>query len=97
MLILHKCVRRGKKTMRAITGIIFGFVWLIVVMLVGMLIISNIVAHANDSGGLVDDAATTWANMVSYMWISLGIIAFAPLLMVLAVFSGILGGSGFGN
>jgi len=80
--------------MRAITGIIFAFVWLIVVMLVGMLIISNIVAHANDSGGLTGDAADTWENMIAYMWISLGIIAFAPLLMVLVVFSGILGGGG---
>jgi hypothetical protein len=77
--------------MRAITGLIFSFVFLIVTMLVGSLIITGIDSHANDSEDLVGDAATTWDNMMTYVWLALFIIAFAPLIMVLVVFSGMFG------
>jgi hypothetical protein len=83
--------------MRAITGLIFSFIFLIVTMLVGSLIITGVAAHANDSGQLVDDAATAWTNMMTYVWLALFIIAFAPLIMVLVVFSGMFGMVGGGT
>lgn len=77
--------------MRAVTGLIFSFIFLIVTMLVGSLIISGVADNANDSGQLVGEAATAWENMMTYIWLALFIIAFAPLIMVLVVFSSMFG------
>jgi len=77
--------------MRAVTGLIFSFIFLIVTMLVGSLIISGVADNANDSGQLIGEAATAWENMMTYIWLALFIIAFAPLIMVLVVFSSMFG------
>ena len=77
--------------MKAATGIIISFVWMLAVFLVGFITISAIVAHANDSGALIGDAATNWTNFVSYMWIAVSLLALTPLIMVILVFAGLFG------
>ena len=78
--------------MKAATAIIFSTIWLIVMMLVGFLIVSNLQAHANDSGQLTGNAATHWNTFITFVWIAFGIMAFTPLIMVLVMFSGIFSG-----
>jgi len=77
--------------MKAATGIIISFIWMLAVFLVGFITISSIVAHANDSGALTGDAATNWTNFVSYMWIAVSLLALTPLIMVILVFAGLFG------
>jgi Sec-independent protein secretion pathway component TatC len=77
--------------MKAITGILIGFIWMIAVFLVGFITISALVAHANDSGALIGAAATNWTNFVAYMWIAIGLLALTPLIMVILVFAGLFG------
>jgi len=77
--------------MKAATGVIISFVWMLAVFLVGFITISSIVAHANDSKALTGDAATNWTNFVSYMWIAVSLLALTPLIMVILVFAGLFG------
>ena len=77
--------------MKAATGVIISFIWMLAVFLVGFITISSIVAHANDSGALTGDAATNWTNFVSYMWIAVSLLALTPLIMVILVFAGLFG------
>jgi len=77
--------------MKAATGIIISFIWMLAVFLVGFITISSIVAHANDSEVLTGDAATNWTNFVTYMWIAVSLLALTPLIMVILVFAGLFG------
>jgi len=80
--------------MKAATGLVFSMIWLILVLLIGFLVITNITSHANDSKQLTGDAATTWDTFVTFIWVALGLLAFTPLIMVAVVFGGLLGGMG---
>ena len=79
--------------MRAISAIIFSSIWLIVMMLVGMLIVTNLVAHANDTGQLTGQAAQSWNTFITFVWLAFSFIAFAPLILVLVLFSGLFTGA----
>ena len=78
--------------MRAASAIIFSTIWLIVMMMVGMLIVTNLTAHANDSGQLTGQAAQHWQTFITFVWIAFGIMAFTPLILVLVLFSGLFSG-----
>ncbi|MCD6240918.1 hypothetical protein J7K27_05290 [Candidatus Bathyarchaeota archaeon] len=78
--------------MRAVSAIIFSTIWLIVMMMVGMLIVTNLTAHANDSGQLTGNAATHWNTFITFVWIAFSIMAFTPLILVLVLFSGLFSG-----
>ena len=77
--------------MKAITGMLIGFIWMIAVFLVGFIVISALIAHANDSEALVGDAATNWDLFIAYIWIAIGLLALTPLVMVILVFAGLFG------
>jgi len=83
--------------MKAITGMLIGFIWMIAVFLVGFITISALVAHANDSHALTGAAATNWTNFITYMWIAVSLLALTPLIMVILVFAGLFGQLGGGT
>jgi hypothetical protein len=70
---------------------LIGFIWMIAVFLVGFIVISALIAHANDSGALVGAAATNWTLFIAYIWIAIGLLALTPLVMVILVFAGLFG------
>jgi hypothetical protein len=80
--------------MKMVTGMIVGFIWMIAVFLVGFIIIANLQAHANDSGALVDSAATNWTTFIGYVWVAVALLALTPLIMVIIVFAGLFGALG---
>jgi len=80
--------------MRAATGVVFGMIWMILVLLIGFLVITNVVTHANDSGQLTGDAGTAWETFITFVWVAMGLLAFTPLILVAVVFGGLLGGFG---
>jgi Sec-independent protein secretion pathway component TatC len=77
--------------MKAITGMLIGFIWMIAVFLVGFIVISALISHANDSGALTGTASTNWTLFVAYIWIAIGLLALTPLIMVILVFAGLFG------
>jgi uncharacterized protein YqhQ len=79
--------------MRAVTGAIFSFIWMIAVFLIGFIIIAQLTlnATANASGALIGQAATNWTNFINYIWIAITLIALTPLIMVVLIFSGLFG------
>jgi hypothetical protein len=79
--------------MKAITGMLIGFIWMIAVFLVGFIVISALIAHANDSGSFMagTTATTNWNLFVAYIWIAIGLLALTPLIMVILVFAGLFG------
>jgi len=79
--------------MRAVSAIIFSAIWLMVMMMVGMLITTNLIAHANDTGQLTGQAAQSWNTFVTFVWLAFSFIAFTPLILVLVMFSGIFSGA----
>ena len=95
--------------MKAATGMILSFVWMLAVFLVGFIVIANLTknATANASGALIGDAATNWTNLVSYIWVAISLVALTPLVMVIPtaiptvgtrlVFAGLFGQLGGGK
>jgi hypothetical protein len=79
--------------MKIVTGMIISFVWMIAVFLVGFILIAQLTlnATANASGALIGSAATNWTNFITLLWVSVGLLAFTPLIMVLMVFAGLFG------
>ena len=70
---------------------------MILIFLVGFVIISQVLLHANDTGALNGTAGTNWTNFVNYMWIGISLLALTPLVMVILVFGGIFGALGGGT
>lgn len=77
--------------MRAATGMIISFVWMILVFMVGFIIIGQLQLHANDTGALNGTAGTNWNTFITYVWLAVSILAFFPLIMVILVFAGLFG------
>lgn len=77
--------------MRAVSGIVFSVVWLIIVMMVGFIMTTTLAAHANDSGLLTGDAATAWTTFISMVWLGFGLLALTPLVLVAMMFMGLFG------
>ena len=80
--------------MRAASGVIFSVIWLIIIMMVGFIITTNLIANANASGSINGTAATHWATFVTMIWISFGILALTPLVLTALMFMGLFGGFG---
>jgi len=83
--------------MRAASGVIFSVIWLIVVMMIGFILTSNLIANANASGAINGTAATHWNTFVTMTWIGFGILALTPLVLVALMFLGLFGGLGRGG
>gem|GEM_PF-4067541 len=81
--------------MKAVTAIVFSLIWLVIIMLIGSMIVNNIDLNANTSGELVGKAADNWVTMMGMIWLALGLLAFAPLILVAMFFGGLFGA--FGN
>lgn len=79
--------------MKMITTLILSFVWMVATFIVGFILISQLTlnATANASGALTGSAATNWTTFVTLLWVAIGLLAFTPLIMVLAVFAGLFG------
>lgn len=77
--------------MKAATGMIISFVWMILVFMVGFIVIGQLQLHANDTGALNGDAGTNWDTFITYVWLAVSILAFFPLIMVILVFAGLFG------
>lgn len=75
---------------------ILSFVWMVAVFIVGFILIAQLTlnATANASGALTGSAATNWTTFVTLLWVAVGLLAFTPLVMVLAVFAGLFGTMG---
>lgn len=80
--------------MKGASGLVFGVVWLIIIMMIGFIVTSNLQAHANDSGQLTGDAATNWDSFMAFVWISFSILAMTPLITVAVMFMAIFRGVG---
>lgn len=82
--------------MNMVGAVIVSVIYAIAVMLVGFIIISQLTlnATANASGALTGSAATNWTTFVAMVWVGMGLLAFTPLILVLMVFVGLLGGLG---
>jgi len=78
--------------MRAASAVIFSIVWLIVIMIIGFILTTNLIANANASGAINGTAATHWTTFVSMVWIGFGILALTPLVLVALMFLGLFGG-----
>ena len=83
--------------MKGAAGLVFGLVWLIIIMMIGFIVVANLEAHANDSEQLTVDAATNWTNFITFVWIAFGILAMTPLVAVAVIFLGIFRGAGGGG
>jgi len=81
--------------MRGASALVFSVVWLIIVMMVGFIVTSNLQAHANDSGTFTENATATaaWTNFMNFVWIAFGILAMTPLISVAVIFMGIFQGA----
>jgi hypothetical protein len=74
--------------------IIFALVQLILAMLVGMVLISQLLLNANTTGALNGTAGTVWNNMVAMIWVAVGIMALFPLVLIGLSIMGVFGGGG---
>jgi len=86
------CINKRKIKMRAATTVVFSVIWLILVMLVGFIITSQLILNANASGALNGTAGTHWTTFVTMIWIGFGILALTPLVLVALMFMGLFGG-----
>lgn len=80
--------------MKAAAGVVFSVVWLILIMMVGFILVSNLILNANASGAINGTAATHWTTFVTMIWIGFGILALTPLILVALMFMGLFGGLG---
>jgi len=80
--------------MKAAAGVVFSIVWLILIMMVGFILVSNLILNANASGAINGTAATHWTTFVTMIWIGFGILALTPLILVALMFMGLFGGLG---
>jgi hypothetical protein len=78
--------------MKNVQGIVFGIVWMIVILMIGYILVGQLFAHANDSGSLNGSAYTWWTLFVTFTWLGLGLLAFLPLIMVALMYGGLFGG-----
>jgi len=83
--------------MRAASAVIFSIVWLIVIMIIGFILTTQLIASANTSGSITGTAATHWTTFVAMVWIGFGILALTPLVLVALMFLGLFGGMGRGG
>ena len=84
--------------MRAAAAVVFSVIWMIIIMMVGFILVSNLIANANASGSINGTAATHWNTFVTMVWIGFGILALTPLVLVALMFMGLFGGlSGAGR
>jgi len=89
-----KKVSTCERKMKAASTVIFSVIWLIIVMMVGFIITTNLIANANASGNINGTAATHWNTFVTMIWISFGILALSPLVLTALMFMGLFGGLG---
>jgi len=80
--------------LKGAAGLVFGLVWLIIIMMIGFIVVANLEAHANDSEQLTGDAGKNWTNFITFVWIAFGILAMTPLVAVAVIFLGIFRGAG---
>ena len=80
--------------LRGAPAMVIGIIWLIVIMMIGFIVTTNLEAHANDSEQLIGDAATNWTNFMTFVWIAFGILAMTPLISIIGIFAGLFGGTG---
>jgi Sec-independent protein secretion pathway component TatC len=85
--------------MKAVSGIVFSIIWLIITMMIGFIVVTQLVlnATANATGSLIGTAATQWTNFIALVWVSFGILALTPLVLVALTFMGLFGGFGGGK
>ena len=88
----HEHKQKKEIKMRAATSVIFSIIWLILIMIVGFIITSNLILNANASGAINGTAATHWNTFVTMVWIGFGILALTPLVLVAVMFMGLFGG-----
>jgi len=79
--------------MKGASALVFTVVWLIIVMMIGFIVTSNLQAHANDSGTLNGTAGAQWNNFMTFVWIAFSILAMTPLISVAVIFMGIFRGA----
>lgn len=79
--------------MKAVTGMLIGFIWMIAVFLIGFIVIAQLTTNAtsNASGALTGTAGATWTAFIAYIWIAIALLALTPLIMVVLVFAGLFG------
>jgi Sec-independent protein secretion pathway component TatC len=79
--------------MKAASSVVFSIIWLIVTMMIGFIITSQLILNANTTGALNGSAASPWLTFVAMIWVSFGILALTPLVLVALMFLGLFGGA----
>ena len=81
--------------MRAASAVVFGIIWLIIVMVIGFTVTASLISNVNMTEAAIGaDAAGHWTTFVSMIWIGFGILALTPLVLVALMFMGLFGGLG---
>lgn len=81
------------QTMKA-TAVVFSIIWLIVTMMVGFILTSQLIQNANGSGAINGSAAAPWLTFVTMVWLSFSLLALTPLVLVALTFLGLFAGAG---
>ena len=78
--------------MKMAQAVIFSIIWLILTMMIGFIVTGQMISSANASGAINGTLATYWTTFVSLVYVSFGILALTPLILVALMFMGLFGG-----